>query len=145
MTKPIRVRDFMSASTVTFTPDTSVMDAIHSLVTHRVSGAPVVDDRGNVVGVLSERDCLAVTLQSSYHSERSGKVADFMSQQVKTVDSNDSIVDLASMFLKAPYRRYPVMHDNRLVGVISRRDVLRALLETANPRAPGASGARSSV
>ncbi len=133
MSQAIRVRDFMSASILKFAPETNVMDAIYELVSRRVSGAPVVDNRGNVVGVLSERDCLEVTLQASYHSESGGQVSDYMSRQVKCVDSQESIIDLAERFLTEPYRRYPVMEDNRLVGVISRRDVLRALLTTANP------------
>ena len=99
---PIRsakVKNFMSGNLISFHPDTDVLDAIHTLVQHRVSGAPVVDDRGNLVGMLSE------------------------------FDADMSIADLAEQFMTSKLRRYPVLSDNRLVGQISRRDVLRALVE----------------
>jgi len=129
---PIRsakVKNFMSGNLVRFHPDTDVMDAIHSLVRHRISGAPVVDDRGNMVGMLSEFDCMKVVLASAYHDVPGGPVADLMIADVQTVDADMSIVDLAEQFMESKLRRYPVLSDNRLVGQISRRDVLRALVE----------------
>jgi CBS domain-containing protein len=117
----------MTANLVTFTPDMDVLKAINLLLERGISGAPVVDKRGNIVGILSERDCIKVSLQASYHEERAGKVAEFMSPNVKTVDMDASLLDVARLFLNAPYKRYPVMRDNVLVGQISRRDVLKAL------------------
>lgn len=129
MPKLITVQDHMTASLVTLRPDMDLLDAIHALVSHRISGAPVVDSHGHLVGMLSERDCLKLTLSAGYHGEGSGRVADFMSPGVQTVDVKTSIVDVAMRFLAEPYRRYPVLRRNRLVGIISRRDVLRGLLE----------------
>ena len=131
MPKSCTAGDYMSAALVTFTPDMAVLDAIHHLVTHRISGAPVVDERGNLVGILSEQDCLRVALHSGYHGEVGGRVSEYMARNVETVDADLSILDLAQMFLNSSYRRYPVMHDNRLVGQISRHDVLRALEDLA--------------
>ena len=131
---PIRsakVRNFMSGALVTFTPDTDVMDAIAILVRNRISGAPVIDDHGNLVGMLSEFDCMKVVLASAYHGEPGGPVSDLMATGVKTVDADMSIVDLAEQFMASKLRRYPVLSDNRLVGQISRGDVLRALVELA--------------
>lgn len=127
MPKSITVREFMAANLVTFTPDMEILRAIHLLVEKRISGATVVDDRGNVVGMLSEQDCMKVALHAGYHGELGGRVAEYMSTDVKTIDADTSILELAELFLKSPYRRYPVMKDNRLVGQISRRDVLRAM------------------
>ncbi len=121
------VKDFMSGKLVTFLPETDVLDAIHELLQHRISGAPVVDNFGNLVGMLSEFDCMPVVLTSGYHGEPGGPVSELMVTDVKTVDANMSIVDLAQLFMQSGIRRYPVMLDNRLVGQISRRDVLRAL------------------
>ena len=70
---------------------------------------------------------MKVALQAGYYEEFGGRVEEYMNKDVRTVDAEASILDLAEMFLSAPYRRYPVMEDNRLVGQISRRDVLRAL------------------
>ena len=121
------VKDYMSGKLVAFSPDTDVLDAIHELLQHRISGAPVVDNFGNLVGMLSELDCMQVVLTSGYHGEPGGPVSDLMVTDVKTVDANMSIIDLAQLFMKSGLRRYPVLMDNRLVGQISRRDVLRAL------------------
>ena len=93
----------------------------------RISGAPVVDKRGNLVGILSERDCIKVALNASYYSEKGGKVSEFMSQEVKTINADASLLDVAEMFINAPFKRYPVLRDNLLVGQISRCDILKAL------------------
>lgn len=127
MPKPVTAKDYMSANLVTFTPDMDILKAMSLLIEKRISGGPVVDKQGNLVGVLSEKDCLKVALHASYHSESAGTVAEYMHAQTKTVDANTNIVDIANMFLQDDYRRYPVLEDNRLVGQISRRDVLRAL------------------
>lgn len=125
--KSCLVKDYMAKTLVTFKPDTPVLDAVHTLVKNRIAGAPVVDDEGNLVGMLSELDCLKVALQAGYHSAYGGPVRDYMSEGVKTVNAEMSIVDLAQVFIDKGYRRFPVTDNNRLVGQISRRDVLRAL------------------
>ncbi len=121
------VKDYMAKTLVTFKPDTNVLDAVHTLVEHRIAGAPVVDDQGNIIGMLSEFDCIKVALQAGYHGDYGGPVSDFMSRGVTTVNAEMSIVDLAQKFAEEGYRRFPVTDNNRLVGQISRRDVLRAL------------------
>lgn len=126
-TKSVLVKDYMAKTLVTFKPETDVLDAVHELVENRIAGAPVVDDAGNLVGMLSELDCMQVALQAGYHGDWGGPVADFMSDGVETVDAEMSIVDLAQEFIDSKYRRFPVVQNNRLVGQISRRDVLRAL------------------
>ncbi len=127
MPKTVAVKDYMSASLVSFSPDMDILKAISLLVEHGISGGPVLDKQGNLVGELSEGDCLKVALQTSYHSESAGTVAEYMHTETKTVDADTNIADIAEMFLRDGYRRYPVMKDNRLVGQISRHDVLRAL------------------
>ncbi|MDH4056244.1 MAG: CBS domain-containing protein [Gammaproteobacteria bacterium] len=121
------VKDYMARTLVTFKPDTDVLDAVHSLVKNRIAGAPVVDDAGNLLGMLSELDCLKIALHAGYHGDWGGPVSDYMSDGVETVDADMSIIDLAQVFIDSRFRRYPVMENNRLVGQISRRDVLRAL------------------
>lgn len=127
ISKSCLVKDYMARTLVTFKPDTDVLDAVHVLVTKRIAGAPVVDDEGNLLGMLSELDCMKVALDAGYHGNWGGPVSDFMSDGVKTVDAEMSIVDLAQVFVTSGFRRFPVMQDTRLVGQISRRDVLRAL------------------
>lgn len=129
--KSCLVRDYMAGHLVTFKPDTDVMDAIHELVHHRIAGAPVVDDKGDLVGMLSELDCMKVALNAGYYGDWGGPVSDYMTTTVESVDSEMNIVDLAQRFLESGYRRFPVLRNNRLVGQISRRDALRALSELA--------------
>jgi CBS domain-containing protein len=121
------VKDYLARTVVTFKPDTPVLDAVHTLVKNRIAGAPVVDDEGNLVGMLSELDCMKVALQAGYYGDYGGPVSDYMSEGVKTVNIEMSIVDLAQVFIDEGFRRFPVTDNNRLVGQISRRDVLRAL------------------
>lgn len=125
--KSALVKDYMARTLVTFTPDMDVLDAVAMLCKHRIAGAPVVDKAGTLIGILSEADCMKVTLNAGYHGIWGGPVSDFMSKNVKTVDANMSIIDLAELFMESRFRRFPVMDENRLVGQISRRDVLRAL------------------
>lgn len=127
MLHSISVKDYMAESLLTFTPEMDVMAAIHQLSEKGYSGAPVLDNLGNIVGILSEHDCLKVAIHASYHGVMGGRVADFMSRNPVTVDAELSILEVAKMFLDRPFRRYPVVEDNRLVGLISRTDVLRAI------------------
>jgi CBS domain-containing protein len=121
------VKDYMARTLVTFKPETDVLDAVHTLVQHRIAGAPVVDDEGNLLGMLSEFDCMQVALNAGYHGTWGGPVRDYMSDGVETVDADMSIVDLAQVFINKKFRRFPVVQGTRLVGQISSRDVLRAL------------------
>ena len=129
MIHSIAVKDYMSASLVTFTPDMDVMNAIDVLVKHRISGAPVVNERGNLVGLLSEKDCMQIAVQAGYYEQLGGRVDDYMTKDVMTVEADASVLEVAKLFMHKGPRRYPVVEDNRLVGQISRRDVLKALLE----------------
>jgi predicted transcriptional regulator len=128
MLRKITVRDYMTANLITFTPDMDIQEAINQLVAKKLSGATVVDEHGNLVGNLSERDCMKVALDAAYHEEMGGKVKEFMATDVKTVHADMSVVELAELFYQTPLRRYAVFDDeNRLIGQITRRDVLRAL------------------
>jgi CBS domain-containing protein len=127
MSRPASAQDFMTANLITFTADMDVMEAVRILVEKRISGAPVVDQRGNLVGMLSEKDCLRVALSAGYHGDWGGRVEEYMNPNVECVDAQASVLDIAGKFIEGNYRRYPVLKDNRLVGQISRRDVLKAL------------------
>ena len=127
MVKDLNAADIMTKKLITFTPDTQVLKAIDKLISYRISGAPVLDDNGNMIGMLSEIDCMQTFVQSAYHNEIGGLVKDFMSLEVKTITSFIGIVDLAEFFLETHFRRLPVVDNGKLVGQVSRRDVLRAI------------------
>lgn len=123
----VKVRDYMSTKLVTFRPDMEVMQAVHTLVEKGISGAPVLDQDGHLVGMLSQRDCLSIALIAAQDTCVAGPVAQFMSTKPVTVDPDTNLTQLATMFTTAPFRRYPVVENGRLVGQISRSDVLRAI------------------
>lgn len=123
----VRVRDYMTSELVKLTPQMEVMAAINQLVKHRISGAPVVDGTGNLVGMLSEMDCMQVGLIAAEDTCVAGPVSQFMKSNVVSVSPDDSLTQIAQLFLSKPFRRYPVMENGKLVGQISRSDVLRAI------------------
>ncbi len=127
-TKPL-VSDYMATELITLSPDMEINKAMKVLLDERISGAPVVDAKGKLVGVLSKKDCLKAALNSSYYQEWGGSVADYMSAEVETLEADMELVQAAERFLASHYRRFPVMRDGRLAGQISRADVLRGLTE----------------
>ena len=120
--------EIMTRSLITFTPETDVYTAMHTLLDKRISGAPVVDGHGKLVGVLSEKDCLRVLKAGAFDGLPEGRVGDYMSREVHTARPSTGLFDIVSFFLDRPYRRLPVVDDDgELVGQISRRDALRAI------------------
>lgn len=110
-------------------PDADIHEAIKLLIGEQISGAPVVDDTGRLVGFLSEKDCFKVAFGTSHYQDRAGRVSDYMTRSVVPVTADIDIVTVVEMFLRGPYWRFPVVSEDRVVGVISRRDALRALVE----------------
>ncbi len=127
MLHSLNVGDYMTKSIMTFRPEQDVIAAARILAQRGFSGAPVVDDRGNLAGILSDTDCIRAMVKFGFDPDWRGLVSEFMSPNVETVDLEDSILDVAQRFTEKRFRRYPVMEDNRVIGVISRIDVLRAL------------------
>lgn len=121
------VADHMVVDLVTLSPDMEIVQAVATLLKHGVSGACVVDDAGDLVGVLSKRDCLKAALNASYYKQWGGTVADYMARKVETLDAALDIVGAAECMVESSFRRFPVMRQGRLVGQISRTDLLKAL------------------
>jgi predicted transcriptional regulator len=129
MTDRPNIADYMARDLVTLTPGMEINRALHLLLNHKISGAPVLDDDARLVGVLSKKDCLRAALNASYYQNWGDSVASYMSTDVHTLDADLDIVAAAESFLRSNYRRFPVMQEGRLVGQISRADVLRALAD----------------
>lgn len=125
--KAVRVRDHMATKLVLLQPEMEIVHAVRLLIRHDISGAPVVEADGRLVGILTERDCMRAAVQGEYYGMPGGLVRDVMSANPDSVSPEDSIFDLADRFIAGKYRRYPVIADGRVVGLISRRDVMRAL------------------
>lgn len=128
MLRSVKVEDYMTTQLVTFKPETELFAAINIFSETNISGAPVVDDRGELIGMLSEVDCLKAILQHTYHEEeKGGCVGDFMTVEVETVPADADIIALSELIISGQRRRMPVLRDGKLVGQISRKDVLRAV------------------
>lgn len=127
MLAKITVADYMTKHVVTVTKDTNVLEGIKKLLSHKITCAPVVDAQGHLVGLFSEKDCIKVFLESVYNQGMAGKISDFMTSTVISVDADSSIVELAEKFENSSVRSFPVFDDGKFVGIISRTDVLRAL------------------
>lgn len=126
----LRARDIMTREIVTLRPDTGIVDAIGVLLYHNISGAPVVDEASTLLGLLSELDCLRVLALGTYTEETHEAVrtvAEFMTGVPHTIPPDREIYAIAGDFLTRPIRRLPVVEDGRLVGQVSRRDVLRGI------------------
>jgi CBS domain-containing protein len=122
-----RVRAFMKHELVTLTPDVDVFEAIDHLLKHRISGAPVVDSMGRFQGVFSEKTAMRVLVSAVYDQLPGTSVAHYMNlDRNRLVNEEDTLLDVAHRFQQAPYRRFPVLRGKKLVGQLSRRDVLRA-------------------
>jgi predicted transcriptional regulator len=123
------INDYMADVLVTFLPSDNIHTAAKTLMEKHISGAPVVDDAGNLVGVLSKKDCLKVVYVASYHQDWGGRVDEYMSKKVSTIESGTDIIAAADLFVESNYRRFPVLENGRMVGQISRQDILRALYD----------------
>ena len=125
------VSNYMAKDVITFSPEQPVHEAIDTMLDKRISGAPVLNDRGDLIGMLSEKDCLKILVDNAYHNQPNEKstVEDYMSRNVETVDIEKNVVDVADMFLRTNFRRYPVVENGKLKGQVSRRDIMRATRE----------------
>ena len=123
------VADIMATRLITVPPDMNIHEAIRILLDKRISGAPVVDTDGALVGMLSKKDCLKIVFSSQYHDDWGGPVRDFMSAPVETLDADLDLVSAAQAFLDSHFRRFPVVRDGKLVGQVSRYDILKVLTE----------------
>lgn len=129
----LKVGDYMNKHPVTFTADMTVELAADRLTISNQTGGPVVDEQNKVIGFLSEQDCLALMLKSTYHDQQVAHVRDIMQTEVLSVKAYDGIIDLAQTMLKLKPKLYPVVDDNnQLLGIISRSHVLAAIDKEMN-------------
>ena len=128
--KTLLVSDIMTRDLFVFKQNQSIHEVMKEFIKYRISGGPVVDDTGELIGVISEADCMKEISDSRYFNLPilDKTVAHFMTSKVDTIDANKTIFEAASMFFKTTRRRFPVLDNNRLVGQISRKDIVVATL-----------------
>jgi len=126
-----RVSDFMSQDLITFKPEQSVDEVIQTLIKNKISGGPVVNANNELVGIISEGDCLKDISESRYHNMpmEQHTVENRMAKNVETIDGNMNVFDAANKFLESKIRRFPIVENGKLVGQISQKDILVAALQ----------------
>jgi CBS domain-containing protein len=123
-------KDFMATQLITLSPDSDVVQAIGYLLKHHISGAPVIDADRNFLGVFSEKSSMSVLVQAAYEQLPSTKVGAYMNTDFdRTITEEVTVQQCAERFLNTPFRRLPVLRDGKLVGQVSRRDVVRSQYE----------------
>ena len=128
------IKEFMAKELITFQSDTLIETAMETFLTNKISGAPVLDDKGNLVGVLSEKDCMRTLFEATYYNNLGGFVKEYMSTDLTTINIHDTLSNVTDQFIKSRFRRFPVMEGEKLVGQISRRDILRAIVKLSNEK-----------
>ena len=127
----LKVKDYMSTKLITFRPEQSVQIVVEAIIKNKISGGPVVNDRNELVGMISEGDCLKQLSESRYYNMPldHDNVEKRMIRDVETIDGNMDIFDAANKFLTSKRRRFPIVENGKLVGQISQKDILKAALE----------------
>lgn len=128
---PILVSDYMTTKLVTFSPEQSILEVMEKFAKHHISGGPVLDNNGFLVGIISEADCMKQISESRYFNQPilDKSVEKYMTKNVETIPHDISIFDAAGIFDKHNRRRLPVMRNDILVGQISRKDIVVAALK----------------
>ncbi|WFB35068.1 CBS domain-containing protein [Kiritimatiellota bacterium B12222] len=128
MTKVPLVESFMTTKVVTLSPDLNIYEAILKMMKLDVSGAPVTEE-GVLLGMLSEKDCMGIFASAAYSSLPGGTVAEYMVPHPETIGMKADLFTVAGILMHRSYRRLPVVDEGKLMGVVSRTDVLRASAE----------------
>ncbi|MRI00828.1 CBS domain-containing protein [Kriegella sp. EG-1] len=128
---PILVTDYMTKKLVSFSPKQSILEVMELFTKYNISGGPVLDDNGFLVGIISEADCMKQISESRYFNMPilDKSVENYMTKNVETIPHEMSIFDAANVFVKHNRRRLPVMKDGLLIGQISRKDIVIAALK----------------
>jgi predicted transcriptional regulator len=121
------IEQHMTTELISLSPEDDILHAMRVLLDKKISGAPVLDESGKLVGILSMKDCMEIVYNTAYHQDWGGKVEQYMSREVEHIEADTSILTAAEKFLNSNFRRFPVLRNGQLVGQISRHDILRAL------------------
>ncbi|MGD8983865.1 MAG: CBS domain-containing protein [Desulfobacteraceae bacterium] len=121
----VKAKDIMSTTVTTVHEYANVMEVIKLLVEHNVTGLPVVDDSGRLLGMVTEKDILMLLL---YDPNVKGKtVTDLMTTEITHFDEDENLMTIFESLVQSNFRRVPILSEGRLVGIVSRRDIIKFL------------------
>jgi predicted transcriptional regulator len=124
----VTIREHMSGAFISLTGDMTILEATKSLLKLNLTGAPVVDEKGFLIGFLSERDCIKFNLDCKYYNHAPSNVSHYMSKKLLSLSPEDSLMHVVELFLKNNFQMYPVVEDHKVIGIVSRRMILSAVL-----------------
>ena len=128
MTADTNAGAIMQADCPALLPGMPIRRAVALLVEGGHDAAPVLDDSGALIGILTQKDCFRPAVHASYYQEWSGTVAEHMTRGAVTLGVGDDLMEAATAFADHPHRVFPVLDQGRPVGMLRRADVLAALL-----------------
>jgi len=131
VSEQIKVSDYMTRNLITFYPKQSVLEVMNILIKNKISGGPVVNEKHELMGIISEGDCIKQISESRYYNQplENIQVEHHMAKNVETIDGAMNLFDAADKFLKSKRRRFPIVENGKLIGQISQKDILKAALE----------------
>jgi CBS domain-containing protein len=119
-------RDIMSTDVVCVHPDAPVTTVVELLIENDITGIPVVEPSGRLVGIVTEKDLIGVLCGQEAPS---GRARDYMTEDVISFDENDDIIAICECLINNHLRRVPILAEGKLVGIISRRDLIKYIIE----------------
>ena len=127
----ILVSDYMKRNVVYFHPEDNLRNVINVLLEKKISGGPVIDHNKNLLGIISEGDCLKQISETRYYNspETEKKVKDYMTKNVFTINENTSVYEAINLFLERKKRKFPIVKNGKLVGLITQKEILKAFLK----------------
>lgn len=128
----ILISDYMTRDLITFGPTDSITHVIQTLIEHNISGGPVVNENFELIGVISEGDCMKQISEARYYNmpmDTNNAVEKAMVKKVETLEGSMNIFDAVNKFLELKIRRFPIVENGKLVGQISQKDVLKAAMQ----------------
>lgn len=125
----ILVKDYMDRNTCAIPVTSNIKDAVEAMLRGGVIGMPVIDQEKKLVGYISEQDCMKEMLNDTFYCAESPSITKVMSSEVLSVTPDTSILEIAESMLDRRPKNYPVVNEGKLIGIINRSHVLKALLE----------------
>ena len=121
-----KANTIMTTDIISVNRQTQIYEAIRALVENNITGLPVVNDDMTLAGILSEKDVLSLLYNIE---DKAGKVEDFMTKGIVSFNEEDSLIDIAECLIKSNFRRVPILSEGKLVGIISRKDIIAYILK----------------